>query len=92
MEQLDSSGSYGAHAEVLAYVGADDVRYSALVLTTNKAVYTVRILVDLATAATTRTSDNAATVFNLRNPQLVPWSTLFGTTAASNSVACDMAG
>ncbi|KAF7959683.1 hypothetical protein EAE96_001297 [Botrytis aclada] len=35
------------------------------------------ILVDLATAATTRTADNAATVFNVRNPQLVSWSTLF---------------
>lgn len=40
------------------------------------------ILVDLATAATTRTADNAATVFNLRNPQLVSWSTLLSAVVA----------
>ncbi|THV45864.1 hypothetical protein BGAL_0443g00110 [Botrytis galanthina] len=41
VEQLDGPGSYGAHAEVLAYVGANDVRYSALVLAANKAGYTI---------------------------------------------------
>lgn len=44
VEQLDGPGNYGAHAEVLAYVGANDVRYSALVLAANKAGYTVRML------------------------------------------------
>ncbi|CAD6447675.1 5d91f239-33ea-4ff2-8bf0-c5a2c32c35ba [Sclerotinia trifoliorum] len=41
VEQLDGPGSYGAHAEVLAYVGANDVHYSALVLAANKAGYTI---------------------------------------------------
>ncbi|KAF5872006.1 putative ochratoxin a non-ribosomal peptide synthetase protein [Botrytis fragariae] len=44
VEQLDGPGSYGAHAEVLAYVSANDVRYSALVLAANKSDYTVRTL------------------------------------------------
>ncbi|TGO39656.1 hypothetical protein BHYA_0050g00420 [Botrytis hyacinthi] len=41
VEQLDGPGSHGAHAEVLAYVGANDVRYSALVPAANKAGYTI---------------------------------------------------
>ncbi|TGO67587.1 hypothetical protein BOTNAR_0039g00240 [Botryotinia narcissicola] len=40
------------------------------------------ILLDLATAAMTRTADNAATVFNLRDPQLVSWSTLLSAIVA----------
>ncbi|KAF5872007.1 putative ochratoxin a non-ribosomal peptide synthetase protein [Botrytis fragariae] len=39
-------------------------------------------LVDLATAATTRTADNAATVFNLWSPQLVSWATLLSAIVA----------
>ncbi|EDN98129.1 hypothetical protein SS1G_12986 [Sclerotinia sclerotiorum 1980 UF-70] len=40
------------------------------------------ILVELATAATTQTAHNAATVFNVRNPQLVSWSTLLSAIVA----------
>ncbi|PQE22305.1 NRPS-like enzyme protein [Rutstroemia sp. NJR-2017a WRK4] len=41
VEQLNGSGSYGSHPEVLAYVGPNDVRYSALVLAAAKAGYTL---------------------------------------------------
>ncbi|KAI1175095.1 putative NRPS-like enzyme [Nemania sp. FL0916] len=39
VEQLGGSGTYGADAEVLAYIGPNDVRYSALVLASIKAGY-----------------------------------------------------
>ncbi|PQE16628.1 NRPS-like enzyme protein [Rutstroemia sp. NJR-2017a BBW] len=42
VEQLNGPGNYGSHPEVLAYVGPNDVRYSALVLAAAKAGYTVR--------------------------------------------------
>ncbi|KAM3081036.1 hypothetical protein ACMFMG_004993 [Clarireedia jacksonii] len=39
VEQLNGLGNYGFHPEVLAYVGTNDVRYSALVLAAGKAGY-----------------------------------------------------
>ncbi|KAI0469376.1 putative NRPS-like enzyme [Xylaria cf. heliscus] len=39
VEQLGGPGDYGSHPEVLAYIGPNDVRYSALVLATLKAGY-----------------------------------------------------
>lgn len=43
VEQLNGPGNYGSSPEVLAYVGTNDVRYSALVLAAAKAGYTVRV-------------------------------------------------
>lgn len=37
VEQLGGPGKYGSNPEVLAYVGTNDVRYSALVLAAAKA-------------------------------------------------------
>ncbi|ROV92215.1 hypothetical protein VMCG_09323 [Cytospora schulzeri] len=44
VEQLGGPGPYGPHADVLTYVGPNDVRYSALVLAAIKTGYVVRIL------------------------------------------------
>jgi acyl-coenzyme A synthetase/AMP-(fatty) acid ligase len=42
VEQLGGPGIYGSSPEVLAYVGPNDVRYSALVLAAAKTGYVVR--------------------------------------------------
>lgn len=43
VEQLGGPGKYGSNPEILAYVGPNDVRYSALVLAAAKVGYTVSV-------------------------------------------------
>ncbi|KAM0160188.1 hypothetical protein ACHAPG_003108 [Botrytis cinerea] len=51
VEQLGGPGRYGANPKVLAYVGTNDVRYSALVLAAAKAGYTGAFLAQLIVGA-----------------------------------------